>query len=101
MPQLRRVVVHSIPPPPDAQCATSHKGYRALSDAMKQLLVACDITPDTHLQWGESERVKHQVWEEVCRARWIDMIEGGSGFEPEGASLCTLNIVYGIIDSLF
>ncbi|KAI1794186.1 hypothetical protein LXA43DRAFT_971435 [Ganoderma leucocontextum] len=88
MPRLRRVVVHSIPPPPDAQCATSHKGYRALSDAMKELLAACELAPDMRLQWRESERVKHHVWEEVCRARWVDRIEGRSGFlrslEPAG-----------------
>lgn len=78
MPRLRHVVVHSIPPPPDVQCATSHKGYRAFSDAMKELLLACELAPDKRMQWRESERAKHQVWEEVCRVRWIDRIEGRS-----------------------
>lgn len=76
MPRLRHVLVESIPPPPNAQCATSQKGYRALSTAMAELLAACEFTPDTHLLWMESERTKHQVWEGVCRAQWIDRIEG-------------------------
>ena len=76
MRQLRRVAVHSIPPPVDVKCETSQKEYRALADAMGELLTTCELAPDMRFQWTESERMRHQVWEEVCRARWVERIEG-------------------------
>lgn len=74
MSRLCHVVVHSIPPPPDAQCATSHKGYHAFSGAMQELLLACELTSDKRMEWKESERAKHQVWEELCSVRWVERI---------------------------
>ncbi|TBU49452.1 hypothetical protein BD309DRAFT_986431 [Dichomitus squalens] len=79
MPRLRRVAVHSIPPPARDRCEMSHKGYRALAGAMQELREACDLTSDTRLRWTESERARHQVWEEVCWKHWTDTIEGREG----------------------
>ena len=79
MPSLRRVAVHSIPPPPGGRCEVSHKGYRALADAMEELREACDLTSDKRLHWTEGERARHQVWEGACRAHWSGTIEGRFG----------------------
>ncbi|PIL36238.1 hypothetical protein GSI_01900 [Ganoderma sinense ZZ0214-1] len=79
MPQLRRVAVHSIPPPVDSKCGASQKEYRELVDAMEELLIACEPAPEVRFQWTESERARHQVWEEACLEQWVERIDGRLG----------------------
>ncbi|KAI0780223.1 hypothetical protein C8Q74DRAFT_1199283 [Fomes fomentarius] len=79
MPRLKRVVVHSLPPPCGGGCDPC-KDYTRLVNAVETIGVACArSTENMRVRLVEGERVKHTDWEQIVTAQWIARIEDGSG----------------------
>ncbi|KAI0675124.1 hypothetical protein C8Q78DRAFT_965710 [Trametes maxima] len=79
LPALRRVIVHSVPPPSTGTCGNPQREYVVLVNAVNTLRAACDLTSDVRVRAMRGERAKHRVWERVVESHWLDRIGGGYG----------------------
>ncbi|KAI0645528.1 hypothetical protein C8Q79DRAFT_1111321 [Trametes meyenii] len=79
LPALRRVIVHSVPPPSTGTCGNPQREYVVLVNAVNALRAACDLTSDVRVRAMRGERAKHRVWERVVESHWSDRIGGGYG----------------------
>ena len=80
MPRLRRVVLHSVPPPsPGGRCASPYKDYDGLVGAVRDIAVACENSEGARVAMMEGERLKHREWERIVEAQWMARVEGGYG----------------------
>ncbi|KAI0745685.1 hypothetical protein C8Q76DRAFT_639539 [Earliella scabrosa] len=80
MPRLRRVVLHSVPPPsPGGRCASPYKDYDGLVGAVRDIAVACERREGARVAMMEGERLKHREWERIVEAQWMARVEGGYG----------------------
>ncbi|OJT13053.1 hypothetical protein TRAPUB_10393 [Trametes pubescens] len=77
--ELRRVLVHSVPPPSSGTYEGPYKDYLALVGAVDAIGAACDATCDVSVQTMRNGRAKQRHWEQVVEAEWMDRIEGGPG----------------------
>ena len=79
MPALKRVIVHSVAPPPGGRCDVPYENYRALVQSVRATAAACEGSDDIRVRLLESERARHRDWEEMIEAQWVDRVEGGFG----------------------
>ncbi|TFK89114.1 hypothetical protein K466DRAFT_42375 [Polyporus arcularius HHB13444] len=79
MPGLRRVVLHSVPPPAGGRSDNTHKDYRGLVGAVQAIADTCESSDDVRVRWIEGERMRCKDWEQLIRAQWMDRITGGCG----------------------
>ena len=80
MPELRRVIVHSVPPPAGGRCVKPYEDYRALVASVCAMSAACEAAgADMRVRWMESERARHREWEGIIEAQWVDRAGGGRG----------------------
>ena len=85
LPRLRRVVLHSVPPPDSGRSGNTHKDYRGLVDAVQAIAAACECSEAGRVRWIEGERMRSREWEQLIRTQWMDRITGGSGcWEDDG-----------------
>lgn len=79
LPELRRLLVHSVPPPSAGTYEGPYKEYMALVEAVDAIGAACDARCDVSVQTMRSARAKQRLWEQIVEADWVDRIEGGPG----------------------
>ncbi|KAI0630193.1 hypothetical protein C8Q77DRAFT_1219803 [Trametes polyzona] len=82
LPGLRRVLVHSIPPPSVGSSAGPQKEYVALVGAVNAIGAACVAAAagvDVRVRMLRGERPKQRFLEQLVEAQWVDRIEGGRG----------------------
>ncbi|RPD78056.1 hypothetical protein L226DRAFT_502352 [Lentinus tigrinus ALCF2SS1-7] len=85
LPQLRRAVLHSVPPPDGGRCGNTHKNYCGLVGAVQAIADACECSEDVSVRWIEGERMRCKDWGRLIRAQWMDRITGGNGcWEDDG-----------------
>ncbi|KAI0374196.1 hypothetical protein BV20DRAFT_607908 [Pilatotrama ljubarskyi] len=79
LPGLRRVIVHSVPPPQGGVCGNSYKEYVTLTGAVHAISAACEGRTDVRILSVRSERARQHVWEQLVEGHWVNRIEGGPG----------------------